>query len=133
MSRFPWVVPLVLLLVAAAAPAAAEPETTWMKVMLEGRKIGQIEHVRTVESGRVTTIERMAVTIERAGTALSLEVEERSVETADGKPLAFGARTSLGGTTPTSSRWRASRTCASARLTDSCSTRTASREVATAQ
>ena len=41
--------------------------------------------------------------------------------------------TSLGGIRPTSKRWRASRSCASARAADSSSTRTASRAVAAAQ
>ena len=49
---------LVLLLAGQAGAARAETETTWMKVMVDGRKIGHLVTTRAVEGDRVTTTER---------------------------------------------------------------------------
>ncbi len=86
---------LVLLLHAGAAMAAAE--TRWMKIVLDGRKVGQLESIREVDGDRVTSTERMTMTIDRAGITLPVFTEERSIETLDGKPLGFTAKTGLSG------------------------------------
>lgn len=81
----------------AAHAHAAERETTWMQVLLDGRKIGHLEHTRAVADGRVTTTERMEATLDRAGIAISMVTEETSIETADGLPLGFRALTEFSG------------------------------------
>lgn len=87
--------PLAYLQAAPAAGAAAETE--WLKVTLDGRKIGQLESRTVREGDRVTTTERMALVIERGGISLPVETEERSVETVDGVPLSFSSRMAFSG------------------------------------
>ena len=96
----------ILALLLAAAPLAspnaapvdgAAPEVDWMKVTLDGRKIGQLES-RTERNGdRVTSIERMSLVIDRGGVSLPVQTEERSTETADGKPLSFASKLTFSG------------------------------------
>jgi hypothetical protein len=88
-----------LLLACWTAGAAAETETTWMKVLIDGRKIGYVVQTREVEGDRVTTTERMEAAIDRAGISIAMSTEERSVETTEGKPLAFGSKAGLSGVT----------------------------------
>lgn len=88
-----------LLAVLAAAPASAATETTWMKVLIDGRKIGHVVQTRTVDGGQVTTTERMEATIDRAGISIAMTTEERSIETRDGKPIAFASESGLSGVT----------------------------------
>ena len=75
----------------------AEAETRWMKVLLDGRKVGQVQSIREVADGRVTSTERMTLVVDRAGVGLPVSTEERSIETLDGRPLGFVAKTSLSG------------------------------------
>jgi hypothetical protein len=91
---------LLLLLALASAPFtlhAAASDDTWMKVVLDGRKIGQLHSTRRLDGDRVVTTDEMAVTLDRAGVALSITSTERSVETRDGKPLGFSATTAFSG------------------------------------
>jgi hypothetical protein len=75
----------------------AEAETRWMKVLLDGRKVGHVQSIREVAAGRVTSTERMTLVVDRAGVGLPVSTEERSIETVDGAPLGFVAKTSLSG------------------------------------
>ena len=94
----PALAALVLLAALPAhAEAPAEPATRWMKVLLDGRKVGQAQSSRTVEGDRVTSTERMTLVVDRAGISLPVESEETSVETRDGRPLGFISRTRLSG------------------------------------
>ncbi len=85
----------LVLLHAGATMAAAE--TQWMKVILDGRKVGQLESIREVDGERVISTERMTMTVDRAGISLPVKSEERAIETLDGKPLAFMVKTGLSG------------------------------------
>jgi hypothetical protein len=87
----------VLLLAASAAPATAAPESDWMKVLLEGRKIGHLQSTRDVAGDRVTTTERMQLTIDRTGVPITMQSEETSVETRAGQPLEFHSHVALSG------------------------------------
>ena len=78
-----------LVVTTAAASAQAETETTWMKVMIDGRKVGQVVGTRVVEGDRVTSTEAMELVIERAGVTMPMHTEETSIESTDGKPLGF--------------------------------------------
>lgn len=92
---------LAALVLLAAIPVHAgdgvEPATRWMKVLLDGRKVGQAESSRSVEGDRVTSTERMTLVVDRAGISLPVRSEETSIETRDGRPLGFVSRTSLSG------------------------------------
>jgi hypothetical protein len=103
--KFPLRAVLLLLVIAVevlaarAQAAASADEVTWMKVSLEGRKIGHLMTRRVVgDDGMVTTTETMAISLDRAGVTMDLETEETSVETADGEPRAFSSVTAMAGT-----------------------------------
>lgn len=104
---FPLRVAALLLLVLAvpfgdARAADGAEEVTWMKVSLDGRKIGHLMTRRAIGAdGLVTTTEQMAISLDRAGVTLDLETAETSVETADGKPRAFTSVTTMAGTRTT--------------------------------
>ena len=79
------------------AQNAAPASDIWMSVTLQGRKIGSMHQTRTVEGNRVTSAQMLDVTLDRAGIALHVTQSERAVETRDGEPLAFSARTDMPG------------------------------------
>ena len=88
---------LAVLALALALPAAADSEVHWMKVLLDGRKIGHVRTERVREDTLVTTTERMRLDFDRSGVALGLQSEERHRETRDGTPLEFSQRLDLAG------------------------------------
>ena len=88
---------LFLLLGLGGAACAAEVDTQWYSVLLDGRKIGQFESTREVRDTRVITRQSMQIAIERAGTRMELGSSETSEETLDGKPLAFDNTSRMSG------------------------------------
>lgn len=92
---------LLLALAVAALPVfareRASTETEWMQVLLDGRKIGWMKTVRESGAEKVVTRETMHVRIERMGTAVTLETEQKSLETPAGAPLGFSARSAMSG------------------------------------
>ncbi|MBP8304448.1 MAG: transglutaminase domain-containing protein [Phycisphaerae bacterium] len=85
---------LIALLAPSWMPAwgAAEPdEADYFAVFLEGKKVGYAVQKRVVAEGRVTTSERVRISINRVGVPVTLEMTETAVETPDGKPVAFEA------------------------------------------
>jgi len=88
---------LLLASLLVAAPAAAETEMTWLKVAIDGRKVGHVVQTREVDGDRVVTIERMELTMDRTGISIAMATEQRSVETRDGRPLSFASTLSLSG------------------------------------
>jgi hypothetical protein len=90
---------LVLLLcpvagAAETAPAAAT-DTTWMSVLLGGRKIGHLRIDRETAQGTVTTTQTLSILLNRSGKTIPLSNMIRSVESTDGEPLGFASRTSM--------------------------------------
>ncbi|WP_266169456.1 transglutaminase-like domain-containing protein [Dyella subtropica] len=90
---------LVLLLCSApwvmADTAAPTVETTWMSVLLGGRKIGHLQIDREHGQGVVTTTQTLSIMLNRSGKSIPLSNMIRSVETTDGQPLGFASRTSM--------------------------------------
>lgn len=88
---------------AFAAPAAAQvpatvpasTEDTWMSVLLGGRKIGSLHIERRRDGQTVTTTQTLAILLTRNDKSIPLGSTIRSVETPDGQPLGFGARTTM--------------------------------------
>lgn len=80
---------LFLLLACAVAQAAEEH---WFSVHLDGRKIGHMLQSRDIENDRVMNRQVLALTVERAGDALTIESDESTWELRDGTPLAFEVR-----------------------------------------
>lgn len=88
---------LLLLIGNAAAKPAAEAEVFWLKVLLQGQQIGQVEQSRRVVGDTVINTERFDADLSRAGTSLTIRSEESSRETLTGVPLGFSTLTEMGG------------------------------------
>ncbi|MHC4647708.1 MAG: transglutaminase-like domain-containing protein [Planctomycetota bacterium] len=76
----------------SAAVAGSKPalgETEYFAVYMEGKKVGYAIQSRTVAEGKVTTIADASITMSRAGVPVTMKTRETSIETTDGKPLAF--------------------------------------------
>lgn len=87
----------VLLLSIVSLVHAARPDDTWMSVLLDGRKIGQMHSTRRVDGDRVRTTQAMQIEIERSGLKVGMGTSEIDEETRDGKPLRFESRTKISG------------------------------------
>lgn len=92
---------LVLLLCPAAGAAAvqnapaASTDTTWMSVLLGGRKIGHLRIDRETAQDTVTTTQTLSILLNRSGKSIPLSNMIRSVESLEGEPLGFASRTSM--------------------------------------
>lgn len=78
---------------ALAGPAG----DTWMSVLLDGRKIGNMHITRIAHDNQVVTTQSMHIVLDRAGTNVELRTREVDTESRDGQPLAFISRTSTSG------------------------------------
>ncbi|WP_233843246.1 transglutaminase-like domain-containing protein [Dyella sp. 2HG41-7] len=92
--------PLLLVLVLCFVPTtdraatdAAPANTTWMTVLLNGRKIGYEKIHREQVGDTVTTTETLVMNIERNHRSVPYTNISRSVETTEGKPISFDMRT----------------------------------------
>jgi len=81
-------------LAADAAPAPSA-DTTWMSVLLGGRKIGHLRIDRETAQGTVTTTQSLSILLNRSGKSIPLSNMIRSVESTGGVPLGFSTRTSM--------------------------------------
>jgi len=68
---------------------AQEGKTEYFAVFMEGMKVGHATHSRVAAEGKVTTTEEVSITMSRTNVPVSMRVTETSVETADGRPMAF--------------------------------------------
>ena len=80
---------ILCLLATMALPAWADEEVEYFAVFMQGKKVGHAVQTRRVEGDKVVTSEEMSITISRIGMPLTIKMNETSVETTDGKPLAF--------------------------------------------
>jgi hypothetical protein len=87
----------LLVLSIASLAQAAPPDDTWMSVLLDGRKIGQMQTTRKVDGTRVHTTQAMQIEIDRSGLKLGMSTSEVDEETLEGKPLRFESRTKISG------------------------------------
>ena len=67
----------------------ASGETEYFAVFMEGKKVGYAIQRRVVDDDKVTTSEEASITISRAEVPVTIKMTETSIETTDGKPLAF--------------------------------------------
>jgi len=70
-------------------PASASEQPEYFAVFMEGRKIGHAVHSRVVADGKITTTEKVSLSINRAGVPIQLDMLEKQIETVDGRPLGF--------------------------------------------
>jgi hypothetical protein len=66
---------------------------------MEGKKVGHAVQTRVVADGKVTSSEKVRLTVSRASIAVTVETQETSIETTDGKPLGFEVTQQLGAMT----------------------------------
>jgi hypothetical protein len=88
---------LLLLLLLPTFAAAAPGDDVWLRVLLDGRKIGHMHMTRQVQGERVITTQALEVALDRVGTRIALATREVDTETRDGKPLAFESHTAMSG------------------------------------
>jgi hypothetical protein len=81
---------------AGVLAAQASGETEYMAVFMDGKKIGYAEQTRTAAGKKVTTVEKMEITIGRAGVSITVKQSQTQVETEDGKPLSFSSVQDMG-------------------------------------
>jgi hypothetical protein len=75
----------------------AEAETEYLAVFMEGKKVGHAIRTRVVADGKVTTTERINITISRGNIPVTMDMAETSIETVEGRPLAFDVVQKLSG------------------------------------
>lgn len=99
------IAPLLLVSMSCLAPspakAAADPaptETTWMTVLLNGRKIGHEEIQRVQLGNTVTTTQTLVMAIERSHKVVPYVNVSRSVETVAGVPISFTMTSTMSAT-----------------------------------
>lgn len=85
------------LCLSAIGTAQTQEEKDYLAILLEGKKIGHAEHTRSIEGAKVTTSERLTMTLGRGGQAVKIESTEIHYETLDGKPLGFEMRLNMSG------------------------------------
>ena len=78
---------LVVMLSGAARPVSGEEE--YYAIFLNGKKVGHAIEGRKVVDGKVISTEEANMTIARMGISMAVRTVETSIETPDGKPLAF--------------------------------------------
>lgn len=101
MRKWPAVLAMALALspspaaFARAQEGAPAVQTTWMTVLLGGRRIGHLRIDRARGGNVVTTTQDLQIVLERSGRITPMAVLTRSVETLDGQPLGFYAKSTL--------------------------------------
>ena len=66
-----------------------ETEVEYLAAFLNNQKIGHSVRTRTATPDKVTTTDQMGMSISRLGIVISIKATETTIETPDGKPLAF--------------------------------------------
>ena len=89
MMKIRHILSICLVLVATSLSKDGSEETEYFAVFMEGKKVGHAIQNRVVADGKVTTSEKVRITISRANIPITIEMTETSTETADGKPLGF--------------------------------------------
>lgn len=70
-------------------------QTTWMTVLIDGRKIGSLRVDRAFDGARITTTQTLSIELLRAGKPLRLQSVTSTTEGLDGEPLGFSATSAL--------------------------------------
>ena len=79
-----------------AGSKVVSDETEYLAVYMEGKKVGYAIQSRSVSDGQVTTREEITITISRLGVSMTMEMNETSIETTAGEPIAFESEQKLG-------------------------------------
>ncbi|MCP1374373.1 transglutaminase-like domain-containing protein [Dyella lutea] len=79
----------------SAADTRPPHQTTWMTVLIDGRKIGSLRVDRDFDGARITTTQTLSIELLRAGKPLRLQSVIGTTESIDGEPLGFSATSAL--------------------------------------
>jgi len=86
----------ICLMTVISLPALVSGETEYFAVFMEGKKVGHAIQSRVVADGNVATTEEVSITISRAAIPVTMQMTETSIETTDGRPVAFESVQNLG-------------------------------------
>lgn len=96
------IAPLLLVQLLCFAPGmtwadtgTVAPETTWMTVLLNGRKVGHEEIQRERVNDTIITTQTLVMDVERSSKTVPYTNVSRSVETVGGQPLGFSMDTTM--------------------------------------
>jgi hypothetical protein len=78
-----------LVLAAAGVSSAKSEETEYYAVFMDGKKIGHAIRSRVTTEEKVTTTQEVSIQVNRADVPTKVVTTETSIETTNGKPLAF--------------------------------------------
>jgi len=103
--RVRYTIGLCLVLAAVCLQGAAsanesrsgETDTEYFAVFMEGKKVGHAIQSRVRTEGKVTTTEKVSITISRGNIPVTVDMTETCVETTDGGPLGFEVVQELSG------------------------------------
>ncbi len=87
---------ITLYTLAICSFAAAQAQTQYYALFMNGAKVGYSIHTRTAKPDMVITSEQTNFTIKRGDFTLNISTTETSYETPDGKPLAFESTENFG-------------------------------------
>ncbi len=91
--RVRYLLGVCLVLAVADSPmplsAISRGETEYFAVFIEGKKVGYAIQSRVVADGKVTTTEKVSITISRAAVPVTMDMTETCIETTGGRPLGF--------------------------------------------
>ena len=84
-----FVLTLYIFAVAAVGLCAETTEIEYYAIRMDGKKIGHVVESRRIKDNVVTTTVDTTMTLARGNIAITVTIIEKSVETTEGKPLAF--------------------------------------------
>jgi hypothetical protein len=73
-----------------------QEEIEYFAVFMEGKKVGYAIFSRIEADGKVTSSQKVNITLSRAGIPITVDMTETGIETIDGKPLGFELIQNLG-------------------------------------
>lgn len=89
--KFRYLLSIYLGLIITGGVEPALADTEYFAVFMEGKKVGHAIMGRQVADEKVTTTEKVRITLSRANVPITIDMAETSVETTDGRPLSFEA------------------------------------------
>ncbi len=84
-----YIIGVCLVIAAVGSPGAVFGETEYFAVFMEGKKVGYAIQSRVVADGKVTTTEKVSITLSRADVPIKMDVTETAIERTNGRPLGF--------------------------------------------
>jgi len=94
--RFRYLLCICLVLTVAGVSYAQSADTEYFAVFMEGKKVGHAIFSRIEADGKVTSSQKVNITLSRAGIPITIDMTETGIETIDGKPVGFELIQNLG-------------------------------------